>query len=138
MVSARLDGMITDPISRTYLTGIDGVWADLVLSEFAFLEQRGGALDFIVFHQKNSTMSYSGPWGDVVLEFAPDSDPFMWLGGHVDLRGPSSTYKGDFDRLMRQRRPGTTLPRLRSHDTAGLAATLRAWADVLQSAINGL
>ncbi len=63
MVSARLDALVTGDVERTYLRGDDGYWADLVLAEFAFLGERGGALDEIAFHQKGDYIRFVGPWG---------------------------------------------------------------------------
>jgi hypothetical protein len=132
-VSARLDGLIRDPIERTYLARDDGYWADLVLTEFAFLEERGGRLDAIAFHQKGDYVSYTGPWGRVWIEFAPDNYPGgQWLYGGASLRGTGVEFDGDLDRLARERQPAIPLPPAAPLDRATIALNVRFWAELLR------
>jgi len=87
MVSERLNTLVRGRIERTYLDRDDGYWADLVLSEFAFLEARGGRLAAIAFHQKGDSITYEGPWGSVVLELAPDNHPDgTWIDASANLK----------------------------------------------------
>jgi hypothetical protein len=135
MVSKWLDAQIHDPIERTYLDAIDGYWADLVVAEFGFLEERGGQLDAVSFHQKGDFARYNGPWGEVVLHFMPDNYPGgRWIAAEARLHGAAAEFDGDLDRLVRQRRPGSPLPPSAPLDEATVAANVRAWADVLRSA----
>jgi hypothetical protein len=135
VVSTRLDALIRNPIERTYLTSDDGYRADLVLADFAFLEERGGRLDAIAFHQKGDYVSYKGPWGRVWIEFAPDNYPGgRWLYGGASLRGANVEFDGDLDRLSRERQPGIPLPASAPLDRPTVAANVRFWADLLRSA----
>ncbi len=127
--------MIKDPIERTYLAGLDGYWADLVLEEFAFLEERGGRLDAVSFHQKGDYISYVGPWGAVTLEFAPDNHPEgRWIFSRARLAGQQSSFEGELDRLLRDRAPGMSPVPTAPMDRASIAASVEAWAQVLRSA----
>jgi hypothetical protein len=129
MVSKRLDGMIHGWVERTYPKGIDGYWADLVLSEFAFLEERGGRLEDVRFHQKGDYLRYVGAWGTVLLEFEPDSN---WIGGSARLSGESAKFEGELDRLVRERMPETALPPKLPLDRESVAANVRMWAEALR------
>jgi hypothetical protein len=135
MVSARLDALIRHPIERTYLTRDDGYWADLVLAEFAFLEERGGRLDAVAFHQKGDYVTYRGPWGRVWIEFAPDNYPGgRWLYGGASLHGRTAEFDGDLDRLARERQPAVQLPVSAPLDRPTIALNVRFWADLLLAA----
>ena len=135
MVSTRLDALIRHPIERTYLTRDDGYWADLVLAEFGFLEERGGTLDAVAFHQKGDYVSYRGPWGRVWIEFAPDNHPRgRWLYGGASLHGTTARYEGDLDGLAIERQPAVRLPDSAALDRPTIALNVRFWADLLRSA----
>jgi hypothetical protein len=134
MVSARLDGMVSGDVQRTYLGAIDGYWADLVLSEFAFLEERGGTINELAFHQKGDYVLYKGPWGSVALEFTPDNYPATWIDGTARLRGRSASFEGTLDRLVSERAPDFVPPPLAPLDESTVARSLRAWSEVLRSA----
>jgi hypothetical protein len=85
MVSDRLNRMIRNPIARTYLEAVDGRWADAVLREFSFLEDRGGVIDFVNFHQTGDTISYSERGWSLELRFAPDNFPGgEWLSADLE------------------------------------------------------
>ncbi len=134
MVSARLDALIKSPIERTHLSGDDGYWADLVLVEFAFLEDRGGRLDAISFHQKGDHVTYRGPWGRLDVEFAPDNYPAgRWLYGSASLCGAKAAFEGDLDRLSRERQPDVPLPASSPLDRPTIALNVRFWAKLLRS-----
>jgi len=134
VVRRRLDALIRDPVERTYLDADDGYWADLVLSEFSFLEERGGRLAEVAFHQKGDYVTYTGPWGEVVVQFAPDNYPGKWFYTDARLRGRTATFEGDLDRLLRERMPDRPLPPSAPLDRAMIAANVRAWADALRTA----
>ncbi len=129
MVSKRLDAMIHGWVERSYLKGINGYWADLVLSEFAFLEECGGTVEDVSFHQKGDYIRYVGPWGTVLLEFEPDSN---WIGGGARLSGESATFEGELDRLVRERMPDKVLPPKLPLDRENIAANLSVWAAALR------
>ncbi len=131
MVSDRLNTLVRDRIQRTYLSGDDGYWADVVLAEFAFLEDLGGRVDDIAFHQKGDYIRYIGPWGEVVLEFAPDNYPRGWVFGRADVRSDTTRFKGDLRALaggcsVAQPEPGN--PR----DREGITAMMHTWATALR------
>ena len=135
MVSDRLDALIRGRIERTYLQRNDGYWADLVLEEFAFLEERSGRLTEVTFHQKGDYVRYDGPWGVVILEFAPDNFPQgEWISGSANLRGDRAAFRGQLDVLLRERQPGTPPPSSATLDRPTIAASVRAWAECLRSA----
>jgi hypothetical protein len=135
VVSPRLDALIRDPVARTYLDVVDGYWADLVLAELGFLEERGGQLDAISFHQKGDFITYNGPWGQVVLHFMPDNYPGgRWIAAEASLRGTGSVFEGDLDRLVRERAPEQPLPPSVPLDQETIAANVRTWAEALRSA----
>jgi hypothetical protein len=135
MVSDRLNALVRDEVERTYLPADDGYWADLVLAEFAFLEARSGRLDALAFHQKGDYIRYVGPWGRVTLEFAPDNYPGgPWIWGSVDLRSEHGAFRGELDRLVRERHRDTPLPSTSSLDRAAIDANVRAWAETLRAA----
>lgn len=136
MVSARLNSLVTDLISRTYLTGNDGYWADLVLAEFGFLEERGGRLDEIHFHQQGDFIRYVGPWGAVVLEFFPDNYPNWWIGAEARLSRDAATFEGQLDRLVHERMPDTPDAPLAPLDHETIAANVRRWAAALRGAVD--
>jgi len=129
MVSKRLEGMIHGWVERTYLEGIDGYWADLVLSEFAFLEERGGRLEDVSFHQKGHYIRYVGAWGTVLLDFEPDSN---WIGGRARLSAEGAKFEGELDHLVRERMPETALPPKLPLDRESVAANVRVWAEALR------
>jgi hypothetical protein len=130
MVSERLDAMIHGWVQRTYLKGIDGYWADLVLSEFAFLEERGGTLESVTFHQKGDGIRYTGAWGTVWLEFEPDSN---WIGGGARLSGQGGKFEGELDRLVLERMPEGGLPPKLPLDRENITANLSVWAEALRN-----
>ena len=135
MVSARLNALVRGRIERTYLDADDGYWADLVLVEFAFLEERGGRLAAIAFHQKGDYVSYEGTWGTVTLEFAPDNYPEgAWIDSTANLKSARAAFRGPLDTLVRVRRPGTEPPSVARKDRATIEITVRLWADVLREA----
>jgi hypothetical protein len=135
MVSAQLEALVGDDDAKTYLETIDGFWADLVLSEFGFLLDRGGAVTEVSFHQKGDYVRYEGPWGAVVLEFAPDNYPDgSWIGARAAVRAPAGSIEGDLDRLVRERAPGAAYPSMAVLDQETIADNLRLWAVALRSA----
>jgi hypothetical protein len=135
MVSDRLNALLQGKIERTYLRADDGYWADIVLTEFAFLEERGGRVDAVAFHQKGDYIDYIGPWGHVTLEFAPANYPDgRWIWGSADLRSDHGAFCGDLDRLVRERHRDTTLPSTSSLDRRAIEASVRAWAETLRAA----
>jgi hypothetical protein len=134
MVSARLDALNQDRVQRSYLERDTGYWADLVLADFAFLEERGGQLAAIQFHQQGSYLTYVGPWGQVSIEFAPANSPDgRWLYGFASLRGGNSAFDGDLDRLARQYQPDVPLPVSSPLNRATSASNVGFFASLLRS-----
>ena len=60
-MSDRLDGLVKGSVWRSHLRGDDGYRADLVLDRFVFLEERGGRLTALAFHQTGDYITYEGP-----------------------------------------------------------------------------
>ena len=102
-----------------------------MLEEFAFLEERGGQLIEVSFHQNGDGIGYSGAWGTVWLEFEPDSN---WIGGKARLTGDSGTFDGDLDALVREQLPATPLPSVATLDRETIAAHVTLWAAALRAA----
>jgi hypothetical protein len=137
VVSERLDRLIQDEVQRTYLETDDGYWADLVLSEFGFLEEREGRLDAIAFHQKGDYIRYSGRWGTVVLEFMPDNYPEgRWIEASARLRGAARTFEGSLDSLIGETKLDPPRPTLAPVDRETIRANVHAWAEALRSAVD--
>jgi hypothetical protein len=133
MVSARLDGLINGAVRRTYLSSDDGFWADLVLEEFAFLEDRGYALSEISFHQNGDFIEYRGPRGTIVLEFFPDGND---ISAHVSLGGGQVSFAGELDRLARE--PDLPLPPKSPLNRATISLNVNFWAATLRTAADEL
>ena len=137
VVSARLDALILGDVQRTYLGGIDGYWADLVLEEFAFLEQGDGRLSAVAFHQKGDYVRYDGPWGAVVLELAPDNYPQgLWIWGEAKVRTDHASFQGDLDALVREQLRETPLPSAATLDRETIATYLSLWAAAVRAALD--
>jgi hypothetical protein len=134
MVSSRLDALVMGYVQRTYLYADDGYWADLVLAEFGFLEERGGELDEVRFHQQGDYVRFVGPWGSVLLEFFPDNYPRSWIHSHAQLRGPEASFEGDLDLLMRLRQQGYVRVARDPMSRETIAGIVRGWADALRGA----
>jgi hypothetical protein len=135
MVSARLDGLINGAVQRTYLSSDDGFWADLVLKEFAFLEERGYALSEISFHQNGDSIEYRGLRGTVVLEFFPDGND---ISAHALLGGGEVSFAGELDRLARERNPDLPLPPKSPLNRATISLNVNFWAATLRTAADEL
>lgn len=56
---SRLDELVTDWVSRTYLKR-DGWWAEQVIEQFCFLEERGFDKPDVQFHQEGHYVRYRG------------------------------------------------------------------------------
>lgn len=70
-----------------------------------------------------------------MLDFAPDNYPdAKWIGARAEMRGEGEMFKGELDRLARERQPGVSLPALYPLDRASIATYIRFWADTLRSA----
>jgi hypothetical protein len=128
VVSPRLDALVEGWVQRTYLTSDDGFWADRVLAEFTFVEERGFLLDTIHFHQQGDFIRYRGAGGVITLEFFPDGTN---IDAHATLEGGKVSFSGSLDRLAIERtdiRPPRKLPLNRST----IAMNVRFWADVMR------
>lgn len=129
MVSSRLDGLVRSEVQRTYLSGHDGFWADRVLDEFTFVEERGYVLEEIYFHQHGDYILYRGAYGTVLLEFFPDGGQIQ---AHASLEGAEESFSGELDRLAVER-TDFRLPAKLPLDRFTIATNVRFWADVLRS-----
>lgn len=128
--SLRLLGLVTDAVQRSFLAGLDGFWAEAVLRDFAFLESRGGRVATVRFHQAGDYIEYIGPWGLLVLEFAPDTP---LIGG--ELRDANGVLIGTLDDLARERCADAPLPALLPLDRSTIAENISYWARCLELAL---
>ena len=131
--SAWLDGAIRTFAGRYAITTSRGYWIDRVHDEFAFLEERGGRLDYVSFQNDGDWMSYGGPWGEIVFFCSPDDWPDRpWIGAWADLHG-TRRFRGPLEKLARKRQPQVPLPSVESIDRETIDANLRFWADLLRA-----
>ncbi len=130
MVSKRLLELVTDPAERSYLSGEDGYWADMVVEELSFLEARGFRIEAIRFHQEGDSITYRGPEGSVEFGFFPDAGD---ISARASLRTSALRYDGDLDVLARQLHPDMpTPPKLPLHPET-ISRNVQFWADLLHS-----
>ena len=129
VVSERLDGLVRGEAQRTYLSTDDGFWADHVLSEFAFVEERGYVLDEIRFHQQGDYILYRGAYGTILLEFFPDGDQIQ---ARASLEGGNESFSGELDRLAIER-TDIRLPAKMPLNRFTIATNVRFWAEVLRA-----
>ena len=126
---SRLDTLIRGPVQRTYLMSIDGFWAERVLDEFVFAEDRGFVIETIHFHQQGDFVRYRGPHGEILLEFFPDGNH---ISATVALAGGEFAFSGEIDRLAVER-TNIRLPSKLPLNRRVIAANVHFWADVLRS-----
>lgn len=108
-----------------------------MLQEFAFLELGGGQLTEVAFHQKGDYVTYHGPWGTVVLEFAPDNYPEgLWIWGEAKVNTDHGAFQGDLDALVREQLPDTVLPSMATLDRETIVAHVTLWAAALRAAFD--
>src|SRR5690349_11160525 len=94
--SERLSSLVDGRVQRTYLTAIDGYWADAVLAAFTALDD----LDYRVevsFHQKGDYVSYDGRRGRIWAYFEPDGGPAI-----IDCRFDIDGAYGPVEELARR------------------------------------
>jgi hypothetical protein len=123
--------MVKDPVARAYLDEVDGIWADLVVSECTFLEEGGYTLRPIFFHQNGDAITYSGPRGYVHFDFIPVADD---IGAEASLHGGFLAFEGTLDLLAQIHAPHEPRPPKwpLTHDT--IERLVRYWADALRAA----
>jgi hypothetical protein len=114
-----------------YLVSDDGFWADFVLAERAFLEERGYPAEWVTFHQQGDSLSFGGPRGSIVFEFFPDAD---YISARARLSGGVLTFEGDLDVLARIQNPHVVLPPKLPLDRASIERMVAFWATTLRSA----
>jgi hypothetical protein len=131
MVSARLDGLVTGWVRRTYLEGIEGFWADEVLREFVYLEERGFALEEILFHQNGNGMTYRGDELVVILDYEPEYEPPN-IGAWIGRPGREEDGIIPIDRLILAGDPLAQLPPRPPMDRDAVRANVGFWADGLR------
>lgn len=129
-MSTRLEALIRDPGQRTYLAAVDGFWADVVLRECLFLEDRGYRLDKIAFHQKGDYITYRGSHGEITFEFFPEGD---WIGGFARLKGGFLSFEGDLDLFARVHEPTAVFPPKLPLSPEIIERTVQFWASALRS-----
>jgi len=128
VVSPRLDALVEGSVQRTYLTSNDGFWADRVLAEFTFVEERGLFLDEVYFHQQGDFIRYRGAGGVITLEFFPDATT---IDASATLDGGKVSFSGSLDRLATER-TDIRLPRRLPLNRFTIVTNVRFWADVLR------
>jgi hypothetical protein len=130
----RVDDHVKGWVQRSYLEQ-DGWWAQLVLDEFAFLDDLGFSLTEeewvgVHFHQKGHYVCFAGPRGEVVIAFDPD-DPRWWaIGADVVTRNPPR--RESLDHLISRYLPEARPPAILPLDRPAVEANVRWWADGLR------
>jgi hypothetical protein len=126
-VSARLDGLVKGRIKRTYLKGIEGFWADEVLREFAFLEERGFDLEELFFHQNGNAIRYRRDEVQLLLSYEPEYEP-PGIGAGLRVDGREGGAFTPVDQLILDNDPSTRLPERPPTDRDIVRANIRFWA----------
>jgi hypothetical protein len=134
MPSRRVEDYVKDWVSRTYLKS-DGWWAQLVLDEFAFLDELGFTLTGsewagIHFHQKGHYVAFDGLRRDVVVEYDSDDPKMVTIGAVVVEHEPQRFIP--LDGLIAQHIPGAHPPSRTPLVRASIEANVRWWADGLR------
>jgi len=124
----RLDSLVEGRIARSYLPAY-GWWARLVLERFAFLEERGYALDEVHFHQQGNFIRYSGPRLDVYLDYEPESTRSF----SADLFDRDAERFIPIDKLIRDRDATVEFPPRDVLDPASVSENVRFWASALNA-----
>jgi len=133
-MARRVEDHVKGWVQRSYLKR-DGWWAQLVLDEFAFLDDLGFSLsanDFagIHFHQKGHYVAFVGPHRDVVVDYDPDDPKRVTIGADVVEHDPHRFIP--LDSLLAQHDPGAQPPSRTPLDRASIEANVRWWADGLR------
>jgi len=131
VVSPHLDGLVRDPVQRTYLTTVDGFWADSVLDAFQFLENLGYRIELVRFHQEGDLVLYRGPRGKIGFELFPAGQD---INAEVSLDGGARSFVGELDGLARELDPMVEFPAKLPLAPETIAANVRFWANLLRSA----
>jgi hypothetical protein len=129
--SDRLRALAPHAAAYGYLEADDGFWADLVLTECQFLEERGYLAARAFFHQNGDALSFDGPRGSIMFEFLPDGD---YIGARASLSGGVLTFEGDLDMMARIQNPSVTLPSKLPLDRSSIKRNVQFWAATLRSA----
>jgi len=127
VVSARLDRLVSGWVERTYLKGIEGFWADEVLREFAFLEERGFRLEGVVFHQNGNAITYRRDEDLVLLSYEPEFRP-PGIDARIMVNGREDSGIRAVDRLILDDDPTARLPERPPTDRDAVSANIRFWA----------
>ena len=127
MVSARLDDLVRGRIERSYLKGIAGFWADEVLREFSFLEERGFGVEEIFFHQNGNAITYRRDGVQVILSDEPEYEP-PGIGAGIRFHGSEDRGFTPVDRLILDIDPHARLPERAPADWDAVSAYIRFWA----------
>src|SRR3954469_2283083 len=133
-MAARVEDHIKGWVQRSYLKR-DGWWAQLVLDEFAFLDDLGfsfSANDWagIHFHQNGHYVAFVGPRHDVVVEYDPDDPKRVTIGADVVEHDPPRFVP--LDALIVKYIPEARPPARQPLDRAAVAANVQWWADALR------
>jgi hypothetical protein len=134
MTARRVEDHVKGWVQRTYLNA-DGWWAQLVLDEFAFLDDLGFSLTSsewagIHFHQKGHYVAFVGPRRDVSIAYDPDDPARVTIDAHVVDHDPPLFIP--LDGLIAQYLPGEQPPSRVPLDRAAVEANVRWWAHGLR------
>jgi hypothetical protein len=125
--SRRLEGLVNGWSERSYLVGDEGYWADAVLRECDFLEDRGLRLDEILFHRDGNAIAYQSRDLAVLFEYDPNVDP-VYLEAAIAIRGRTRDGLMPVDRLLLADDPATAFPTRPAATRAAVRANVRFWA----------
>ena len=92
MVGHRVEDLVKGWIQRSYLER-DGWWAQLVLDEFALLDDLGFSLVAsswagVHFHQKGHYVGFVGPRRDIAVDYDPDDPKRVTIGASLVEHDP--------------------------------------------------
>lgn len=134
MAGLRVEDHVKGWVQRSYLKR-DGWWAQLVLDEFAFLDDLGFSMSGsdwagIHFHQKGHYVAFVGPRRDVAVEYDPDDPKRVTIGADVVEHDPPRFMP--LDGLISQHIAGEQSPSRTPLDRAAIEANVRWWANGLR------
>ena len=134
MVGHRVEDLVKGWIQRSYLER-DGWWAQLVLDEFAFLDELGFSLVAsswagVHFHQKGHYVGFVGPRRDIAVDYDPDDPKRVTIGASLVEHDPPRFVS--LDEVLAEHIPGVEMPRRKPLDRDAVEANVRWWADGLR------
>jgi hypothetical protein len=123
--------MVKDPVAQLYLEAIDGRWAEMVVTEFSFLEDHDGEIISVLFHQTGDSIVYGGRDWSLELWFAPDNYPRgIWLSAGLTLGTKVSRIGSNRDPGSAEQRRNADRP-----DEGVIGGLLKSWASAVATLI---